>query len=298
MPATVAILQSGRHVYCEKPMAGAYIDALTMVQTAKETGKKLSIQLSTLFSKETKAAKAMIEMGMLGKIYHARSTGFRRRGRPYVDGYGTDKFVKKEIAAGGAMYDMGVYHIANMLYLLGNPTVLRVTGKTYQETDIDEGRFKLSGYNVEELGLGFVRMEKNISLDIIESWAIHLNDFEGCSVVGSKGGIRLEPFGYYQSIGDLNFDTTFDLGNFDYRLHQLRENAAAYDSAQHHWVASLQGKVDLLPTAELALNTMLISQGIYLSEKLGREVTAEEVKDNSKSTSVPIQEVLAPGTSH
>ncbi len=168
MPATVAILQSGRHVYCEKPMAGAYADALTMYQTAQETGKKLSIQLSTLFSKETKAAKAMIEMGLLGKLYHARSTGFRRRGRPYVDGYGTDKFVKKEIAAGGAMYDMGVYHIANMLFLLGNPAVLRISGKTYQETDIDEGRLKLSGYNVEELGLGFVRMEKNISMDIIE----------------------------------------------------------------------------------------------------------------------------------
>ena len=149
MPATVAILQSGRHVYCEKPMAGAYIDALAMYQTAKETGKKLSIQLSTLFSKETKAARAMIEMGMLGKLYHARSTGFRRRGRPYVDGYGTDKFVKKEIAAGGAMYDMGVYHIANMLFLLGNPAVVRISGKTYQETDIDEGLFKLSGYNVE-----------------------------------------------------------------------------------------------------------------------------------------------------
>jgi predicted dehydrogenase len=297
MPATVAILQSGRHVYCEKPMAGAYVDALTMYQTAKETGKKLSIQLSTLFSKETKAAKAMIEMGMLGKLYHARSTGFRRRGRPYVDGYGTDKFVKKDIAAGGAMYDMGVYHIANMLYLLGNPAVLRVSGKTYQETEIDEGRFKLSGYNVEELGLGFVRMEKNISMDIIESWAIHLNDFEGCSVVGSKGGIRLEPFGYYQSIGDLNLDSTVDLDNFDYRLHQLRQNANAYDSAQHHWIAALQGKVDLLPTAELALNTMLISEGIYLSEKLDREVAAEEIKESSKSTSLTVQEVLDPGAS-
>jgi predicted dehydrogenase len=297
MPATVAILQSGRHVYCEKPMAGAYVDALTMYQTAKETGKKLSIQLSTLFSKETKAAKAMIEMGMLGKLYHARSTGFRRRGRPYVDGYGTDKFVKKDIAAGGAMYDMGVYHIANMLYLLGNPAVLRVSGKTYQETEIDEGRFKLSGYNVEELGLGFVRMEKNISMDIIESWAIHLNDFEGCSVVGSKGGIRLEPFGYYQSIGDLNLDSTVDLDNFDYRLHQLRQNANAYDSAQHHWIAALQGKVDLLPTAELALNTMLISEGIYLSEKLDREVAAEEIKESSKSTSLTVQEVLDPDAS-
>jgi predicted dehydrogenase len=297
MPATVAILQSGRHVYCEKPMAGAYVDALTMYQTAKETGKKLSIQLSTLFSKETKAAKAMIEMGMLGMLYHARSTGFRRRGRPYVDGYGTDKFVKKDIAAGGAMYDMGVYHIANMLYLLGNPAVLRVSGKTYQETEIDEGRFKLSGYNVEELGLGFVRMEKNISMDIIESWAIHLNDFEGCSVVGSKGGIRLEPFGYYQSIGDLNLDSTVDLDNFDYRLHQLRQNANAYDSAQHHWIAALQGKVDLLPTAELALNTMLISEGIYLSEKLDREVAAEEIKESSKSTSLTVQEVLDPDAS-
>jgi len=298
MPATVAVLQSGRHVYCEKPMAGAYADALTMYKTAQETGKKLSIQLSTLFSKETKAAKAMIEMGMLGKLYHARSTGFRRRGRPYVDGYGTDKFVKKEIAAGGAMYDMGVYHIANMLFLLGNPAVLRISGKTYQETDIDEGRLKLSGYNVEELGLGFVRMEKNISMDIIESWAIHLNDFEGCSVAGSKGGLRLEPFGFFQSIGDLNLDSTVDLDNFDYRLHQLRENADAYDSAQHHWIAALQGKVELLPTAELALNTMLISEGIYLSEKLGCEVTAEEIKENSKSTSVPAQEVLAPGTAH
>jgi predicted dehydrogenase len=288
MPATVAILQSGRHVYCEKPMAGAYADALTMYQTAQETGKKLSIQLSTLFSKETKAAKAMIDMGLLGKLYHARSTGFRRRGRPYVDGYGTDKFVKKEIAAGGAMYDMGVYHIANMLFLLGNPAVLRISGKTYQETDIDEGRLKLSGYNVEELGLGFVRMEKNISLDIIESWAIHLNDFEGCSVVGSKGGIRLEPFGFYQNIGDLELDITPDLGSFDWRVHQLRQHADAYDSAQHHWVAALQGKVELLPTAELALNTMLISEGIYLSEMLGREVTAEEVLENSKSTSVAV----------
>ena len=288
MPATVAILQSGRHVYCEKPMAGAYADALTMYRTAQETGKKLSIQLSTLFSKETKAAKAMIEMGLLGKLYHARSTGFRRRGRPYVDGYGTDKFVKKEIAAGGAMYDMGVYHIANMLFLLGNPAALRISGKTYQETDIDEGRLKLSGYNVEELGLGFVRMEKNISMDIIESWAIHLNDFEGCSVVGSKGGIRLEPFGFYQNIGDLELDTTVNLGSFDWRIHQLRQHADAYDSAQHHWVAALQGKVELLPTAELALNTMLISEGIYLSEKLGREVTAEEVRENSKSTSVAV----------
>src|SRR5690349_13305838 len=39
MPATVAVLESGRHAYCEKPMAGAYRDAVTMLETAKKTGK-------------------------------------------------------------------------------------------------------------------------------------------------------------------------------------------------------------------------------------------------------------------
>lgn len=286
MPVTVAALQAGKHVYCEKPMAGSYVDALTMVEASREANLKLAIQLSTLFADATKAARFLIERGMLGKLYHARSTGFRRRGRPYVDGYGSAPFVQKHNAAGGAMYDMGVYHIANLLYLLDNPQVERVSGKTYQEIEMDPARQQRSGYDVEELGLGFVRFEGNVTLDIIESWAIHLNDLEGCVVLGSKGGIRLEPFGFYQSVGDLDFDVSVDLGGFDWRQHTLRANPDAYDSPQHHWVAALQGRVPLLPTAELALNTMLISEAIYLSDQLNREVSVEEVRATSKSSAV------------
>jgi len=43
--------------------------------------------------------------------------------------------------------------------------------------------------------------------------------------------------------------------------------------------------VELLPTAELALKTMLIQEGIYLSDRLGREVTAEKTESASVSTS-------------
>jgi predicted dehydrogenase len=288
MPATVAALEAGKHVYCEKPMAGTYIDAETMYKTAQATGKKLSIQLSTLFSKETKAAHYLIQQGQLGKVYHARSAGFRRRGRPYVDGYGTPSFVRKHVSAGGAFYDMGVYHIANMLYLLGNPKVQRITGKTYQETPIDPRRLEISGYNVEELGMGFVRLENNIALDIIESWAIHLGDLGSSYVVGSMGGIRLEPFGFFTNLGDVAVDGNVDLTQFDYRQHNVHEIGDIHDSAQHHWIATLQGRCELIPTAELALNTMLISEGIYRSEELGRELTAEEVRELSVSTAVPI----------
>lgn len=194
-PVTIAALEAGKHVYCEKPIAGSYRDGYAMVEAAKRCDQNLSIQLSTLFTKETRAARRLIEAGKLGRLYHARSTGFRRRGRPFVDGYGTASFVRKEVAAGGALYDMGVYHIAQVLFLLGLPKVQRISGKTYQETGMHEGRRSSSGYNVEELGLGLVHFENGTSLDIIESWAVHLDGFEGSYILGSEGGLRLEPFG-------------------------------------------------------------------------------------------------------
>jgi len=288
-PVTIAALKAGKHVYCEKPIAGSYTDGVAMVKAAKACRRKLSIQLSTLFSKETRVAKKLIEDGQLGCVYHARSTGFRRRGRPYVDGYGTSSFVQKETAGGGALYDMGVYHIAQMLYLLGQPSVERVSGKTYQEMDMDKTRRKNGRFNVEELGLGFVRFAGGLTLDIIEAWSICLNGFEGSSIVGSAGGIRLQPFSYHNTTAtDIDMDATFNLDYADWRWHQLRENQDAYDSPQNHWIAALQGRVPLLPTDQIALQTMLISEAIYLSNKLGREVTVKDVEKTSRSTALKL----------
>lgn len=287
-PITVAALQAGKNVYCEKPMAGAYIDAELMLTTAREVNRKLAIQFFSLFTKEVKAAKHLIDLGKLGKLYHARSTGHRRRNRPYVDGYGTPLFVQKEQSSGGALYDMGVYHITQMLHLLGNPQPTTITGTTHQEIAMDEARRASSGYNVEELALGFIRFAGGTTMDIIEAWAIHADKFEGSTVYGADGGIRLDPFGYFFSAGDLDINGSVDLESFDIRTHRLDPNADAYDSSQKHWVAALQGRVDLLPTAEMALNTMLISEGIYLSNQRGEEVTAEEVKSASKSTAIKL----------
>lgn len=296
MPVTVAAFEAGKHVCCEKPMAGSYRDAQVMVDRARESNLKLSFPLRALYRKGAKAAKALIDEGLLGKLYHARSTGFRRRGRPYVDGYGTARFVQREHASGGALYDMGVYHISLMLYLLDNPQPQRISGRIYQETEMDAERRESSGYDVEELGMGFVRLEGGVSLDIIEAWAIHLDGFPNPCIVGSKGGIRLTPFGsgddegfgFYYSVGDLNIDGSVNLSAFDERVHDLRENADAYDSHARHWIAALQGRVELLPTDDLALNTMLISEGIYLSDRLDREVTAEEVKASSQSVAIQL----------
>jgi predicted dehydrogenase len=294
-PVTVAALQAGKDVYCEKPIAGTYRDGTVMLESARESGKKLHIQLGTLYKKETKAARALIDGGMLGEIYHARSTGHRRRGRPFIDGYGTPAFLNKAIAAGGALIDMGVYHIAQMLYLLDTPKVERVSGKGYRKMDVDAKRGQEAIFDVEELGLGFVKFDGGATLDICEAWSIHMGSIEGCSVVGTKGGIRmpaysdqaiLAPFSFHTTACDLDLNCTVNLDELDGRWNTLKENYDAYQSSQHHWVASLQGRVDLHPTAHIALQTMLISEGIYLSDHLGREVSYDEIVEHSKSTAI------------
>ncbi len=287
-PMSIAAMQAGKHVYCEKPLAGSYVDAERMVHQSRELDRMLSMQLGSLFSKETFAAKRLIDEGHLGRPYYAKSSYYRRRGRPFVDGYGTSSFVQKATAAGGALFDMGVYHIGQMLYLLGNPDVLTISGTTHQETDMYEERRRESKYDVEELAVALVRLGGGITFSLEEAWAVHLGGTDGSKLAGSKGGLTLSPFALHTTIGDMEMDGTFDLGSAMTRWLRVFPETAAYQGSQDHWVAALLGKVDLLPTAAVGLNTMLISEGIYLSMELGREVTPDEVRKHSVSTALDL----------
>jgi len=177
------------------------------------------------------------------------------------------------------------------------PKVDRVSGKGYREMEVDAVRGAQATFDVEELGLGFVKFEGGATLDICEAWSIHLGSIEGCSVVGTKGGIRmpaysdqkiLAPFSYHTTVCDIDLNCTVNLDEMDGRWRHLKPNYDAYESSQHHWIAALQGRVELLPTAEIALQTMLISEGIYLSDRLGREVGREEIVRHSESTAVAL----------
>jgi len=282
-PVAIEAMRLGKDVYSEKPMAGSYIDALAMIEASKKFGKKLHVQLAQIYSASAFVAKRLIESGDLGRIYHMRSTGFRRRGRPYVDGYGEKEFVSSKVAGGGALLDMGVYHISQLLYLTGNKKPVRVTGNKYQEIDMDPKRKEMSGYDVEELITGMIDFGDNFTMDLIEAWAINLNDFEGSSIAGSKGGIRLSPFSYHYTKHDVLFNATFDEADLNFRSSTVHPHQMYLRSSQGHWIAALRGECELLPTAEIALNTQLIQDSLYLSHDLGRQVTTDEVIAASKT---------------
>ena len=287
-PVGIAAMEAGKHVYCEKPLAGSYIDASRMVEAAKRSDRMLHMQLGTLYSPETRAAKRLIDDGQLGKVYYAKSSSYRRRGRPYVDGYGTSSFVQKSIASGGALYDMGVYYIGQILYLIGNPAVRTVSGATYQECGMYEDRRSEGKYDVEELGIGLVRFDGGITFFIEEAWAIHLGGTDGSKIAGSKGGVTLTPFAFHTTVSDMELNGALDLAGAETRWGRCFPETCATKSSQDHWIAALRGEAELLPTARLGLRTMLISEGIYLSQRLAREVTPEEIMKHSLSTAVAV----------
>ena len=97
-PMAVAAFEADKHVFCEKPLAGSYSDAKNIVDAAEAADKLLAVQNVELLTPETQAARTFVESGDLGDVSFARSVYSRRRGRPYVDGYGTPAFVSKESA--------------------------------------------------------------------------------------------------------------------------------------------------------------------------------------------------------
>lgn len=278
-PVTIDVLEAGKHCYCEKPMSWTYHDAKAMYEASQRTGKKLHIQLGTLYRPEARAAKRIIDDGHLGDIYFAKAINYRRRGRPFVDGYGTRDFVNTETSGGGAMLDMAVYHIARILYLVGNPEPLSVSGATYQMVDnMYPDRREEAGYNVEELGMAYIRLAGGISFMMEEAWAIQAVNPNLDLVAGSRGGLRIDPLEYYTTLADLEMNGTFDLKEGLMRWLRCDVSQRYYTESQVHWIAALRGLVPLIDTAGIALNTALITEGVYLSGHLDREVTREEIE--------------------
>lgn len=271
-PVTLDAFKAGKHVYCEKPLALSGKEARKMVDAADKAGKKLAMQLGTIFNKQARAAKCLIDGGELGNIYYAKASNYRRRGRPYVDGYGTPPFAQKACAGGGALMDMAVYHIGLMLFLLDNPEVLTVSGSAFQKLDMDAKRRKECGYDVEELGVALVRLAGGVTLSIEEAWAIHGEPGSKHRVYGDKGGLSLDPLVYYSDHSGLDGDTTFHLDAWWTRECSLRPDTASYESSQKHWVAALLGRVPLIETGRIGARIAEITEAIYKSAEKAKEV--------------------------
>jgi predicted dehydrogenase len=271
-PVSIAALEAGKHVYCEKPIAPTGKEARAMLAARDKAGKILMVQCGTIFSAESRAAKAMIDSGALGSIYLARTWSYRRRGRPYVDGYGSQAFVQKKQAAGGALLDIGIYHVSRLLWLVGNPAVKSVSARAFQEVPMDEKRRKDSGYDVEEGAVGFVRFDNGLTLTAETFWAIHAPAGHGDAIYGSLGGMQTNPLRVHTDIGGIESDATVDAGQPEGRRRLMDETFPGYESSQAHFVWAVLGRVAPIDTAAVTTRFTEIAEAMYQSSDAGAEV--------------------------
>lgn len=73
LPLARAAIDSGCHVYVEKPLAMNAAEARALVEHAKSAGKKLTVGYSYLFDPPALALAELIEQGALGEIVHVES---------------------------------------------------------------------------------------------------------------------------------------------------------------------------------------------------------------------------------
>src|SRR5699024_3614491 len=116
-PLSIAALQAGKHVSCEKPMATSGEEAEEMIQAAKTNGKKLMIAHNQRIVDSHANAHKLIQQNEIGKIYSFCTT-FGHGGPESwsIDGKNS-WFFKKDEAFIGAMGDLGV-HKADLIRCL------------------------------------------------------------------------------------------------------------------------------------------------------------------------------------
>lgn len=182
-PITIAALNAGVHVLCEKPMATSKQEAEAMIAAAKESGKKLMIAHNQRFVPSHQKARKLIESGEIGRIYSFR-TAFGHGG---PEGWSVDGkeswFFKKEKAFVGAMGDLGVHKTDLLRYLLGEEIV---EVGSFVETSAKDFA------DVDDNAVCILKTESGIIGTLAASWAYVSKEDNSTIIYGEKAILRLE----------------------------------------------------------------------------------------------------------
>ncbi len=270
---SIAALNAGCHVLCEKPMSMNTEEALKMKEAADKNNKLLMIGFVRRQGNDAAAAIDYIEKGFLGEIYYAKASYLRRCGFP--GGW----FGNKELSGGGPLIDLGVHVIDLSRYIMGCPKPVTVFGATFDklgarshikgtewhsETIVEEEVF-----TVEDLATAMIRFDNGAVLHVEASF--NLNTKSNCGDIvffGDKAGLSLSPFELYTEVNNQLADIVpHGCNDFDFGRDFKREIKNFADS--------VNGKAKCLATADDGVELMRILDAIYLSAQTGKSVDIE-----------------------
>jgi predicted dehydrogenase len=120
---SIAALEQGVAVFCQKPLGRKAAEARAVVEVARAADKLLGVDLSYRHTAATEAIRGLIRCGELGDIFAVDLT--------FHNAYGPDKpwFYNRAQSGGGCVIDLGVHLVDLALWLLEFPRVDTVTAR-------------------------------------------------------------------------------------------------------------------------------------------------------------------------
>jgi len=275
-------LQAGAHVICEKPLALHYAETKMLYDLAASQKRLLVACQTSRFTRPYFAAKEYVDEGLMGRIYYAEIDRIRRRGMPT---WGT--FHKKSASGGGALADIGVHALDALLWILGSPRVLSVSGSAsayiahseegiiYDQSEsgafsgvYTTQRFSAEDCDVEEFAAGTIRAEGDIRVNFKIAWAANLPSRSNMTILGSKTGMTLPELRLYSTLGKNQIDSQprlFGFGEYD------KQPFPGHYYLIRHVVNAVKGREELIIRPEEVLNVSAVIDLFYRSVETGEE---------------------------
>ncbi len=182
---TIAALEAGKHVLCEKPMATTLADCEAMNAAADKAGKYLMIAHNQRLARAHVKARALIEAGEIGDIISFRTVF----GHPGPEGWTGKKdswFFDKKKAAFGAMADLGV-HKTDLLHFLCGDVIDEVSATI---TTLDKTFPDGSPITVDDNSFCIYRMRGGATGTMHVSWTFYGEEDNSTILYGTEGIMR------------------------------------------------------------------------------------------------------------
>lgn len=247
-PNTIQIAEAGKHVICEKPMAINAKEAQKMIDACQANGVKLLIGYRMHFEPITLEIVRMRQRGEFGKtLFFQGLSGF-------IIGDPTQWRLKKELAGGGAMMDIGVYSINGARYMLGEDPIW----VTAQETKTNFEKFKEGVDETITFQMGF---PSGATASCLSTYS--LNYLDKFYLSGTKGFAEMQPSTGYGPIKGRTHQGEIQKQHLTHQARQMDEMAAII----------LDNKVPEIPVdGHEGLKDMVIVDAIFKAVKTGKKI--------------------------
>ncbi|WP_294391052.1 Gfo/Idh/MocA family oxidoreductase [uncultured Sphingomonas sp.] len=179
---TIRAAKAGKHVMCEKPMAVSVSECQAMIAACKQAGKKLMIGYRVHFEPTNLEAIRLAESGAIGKRRYVRSE------HGFVQTNPEAWRLKKALAGGGSLMDMGVYSLQAARYMTGEEPV---SVYAHETTDRRDPRFR----EVEDMIEWQLEFPSGVIASCISMYSANQNHI---LLMGEKGRIEMEPATRYE----------------------------------------------------------------------------------------------------